>query len=44
MTPSCTQRHMKHSAVLRDIDLAAAEHGVDPVPQPRFAGKLQQQS
>ena len=38
-----TQRDVKHSAVLRDIDLVASEHGVDSVPQPGFAGKLQQQ-
>ena len=35
---------MKHSAVLRDIDLVASKHGVDSLPQPRFVGKLQQQS
>ena len=39
-----TQRDVKHSAVLRDIDLVASEHGVDSLPQLRFAGKLQQQS
>ena len=40
----CAQRDVKHSAVLRDVDLVASEHGVDTVPQPRFVGKLQQQS
>ena len=31
-----TQRDMQHGAVLRDVDLVAAEHGVDAVPQPRL--------
>src|SRR6516165_8621750 len=35
---------MKHRALLRCIDLVAAEHGVDAIPQARLLGKLKQQS
>ena len=36
-----TQRDVKDRAVLSDIDLVAAEHGVDLVPQTAFVGQLQ---
>ena len=38
------QRHMQDGAVLRDIDLLAAEHRVDAIAQPRLLRELQQQS
>ena len=38
------QGDVKHRALLRDVDLVAAEHGVDALAQPRLLGKLQQQS
>ncbi len=40
-----TSRHaqgdMKHRAILRGVDLVAAKHRVDAIPQPRLLGKLQ---
>ena len=40
----CAQRDMQDGAVLRDIDLIAAEHGVDAIAQPRLLREPQQQS
>ena len=37
------QRHVQDRAVLGDVDLLAAEHGVDPRAQAGFLGQLQQQ-
>jgi hypothetical protein len=36
-------RDVKHRALFRDVDLVAAEHGVDTIAQPRLFGKLKQQ-
>src|SRR5262249_32603915 len=36
------ERHMKHGAILRAIDPLAAEHGIDPLPQPGFIRELNQ--
>ena len=38
------QRHVQHGAVLGDVDLVAAEHGVDALAQARLLGQLQQQA
>ena len=35
------QRDVQHRALLRDVDLVAAEHGVDALAQPRLCGELQ---
>jgi hypothetical protein len=35
----CAQGHVQDRALLRDIDLVAREHGVDPFPQARFLGQ-----
>ena len=37
------QGHVQDSAVFRDVDLLAPEHGVDAFAQPGFLGKLQQE-
>ena len=37
------QGHVQHGAVLGDVDLLAAEHGVDPRAQTALVGQLQQQ-
>ncbi len=37
------QGHVQHGAPLRDIDLIAAEHRVDPLAQAGFIGQSQQQ-
>ena len=37
------QGHVQDGAVLRDVDLLAAEHGVDPRAQAGFLGQLQEQ-
>ena len=37
------QRDVQHRAVLGDVDLVAAEHGVDTVLQPGLVGELEQQ-
>ena len=37
------QRDVQHRAVLGDVDLLAAEHGVDALAQARLLGELQQQ-
>ena len=36
----CAQRNVKHGAVLRDIDLVAAEHRLDALAQPALLGEL----
>ena len=36
------QGDVQHGAVLREVDLVAAEHGVDPRAQAGFLGQLQQ--
>src|SRR5262249_60021564 len=36
--------HMKHRAVLRHVDLLAAEHGVDPLAQPGFLGEAEEET
>ncbi len=38
-----TQGHVQHGAVLRDVDPVAAEHGVDPRPQPGLLRQLEEQ-
>ena len=42
--PRRAQGDVKHRALLRGVDLVAAEHGVDVIPQAQFLGKLKQQS
>ncbi len=37
------QGHVQHGAVLGDVDLLAAEHGVDPRAQAGFLRQLQEQ-
>ena len=37
------QSHVQHRALLRDVDLLAAEHGVDALPQAGLLRQLQQQ-
>ena len=37
------QRHVQHGALLGDVDLLAAEHGVDALAQARLFGELEQQ-
>ena len=37
------QGHVQDRALLGDVDLLAAEHGVDPRPQAGFLGELQEQ-
>ena len=37
------QRDVKHRALFRDVDLVAAEHGVDALAQARLLGQLKQQ-
>ena len=37
------QRHVQHRAVFRDVDLLAAEHGVDPLAQAGLLRQLQQE-
>ena len=37
------QRDVQHGAVLGDVDVLAAEHGVDPRPQPAGLGEVEQQ-
>src|SRR4029077_92628 len=36
----CAQSYVQNSAVFRDVDLLAPEHGVDPPAQSRFLGEL----
>ena len=36
------QGHVQDGAIFRDVDLLAAEHGVDPLAQAGFLGQLQQ--
>ena len=38
------QRHMQDGALFGDVDLFAAEHGVDARAQAAFVGQLQQQA
>ena len=38
------QCHVEDGAVLRDVDLLAAEHRVDPLAQARLLGELQEES
>ena len=38
-----SQRHVQNRAILGDVDLVAAEHGVDPPTQIRFIRELAQQ-
>ena len=38
------QGHMQHGALLRDVDLVAAEHGVDALAQAGLLGELKQQA
>ena len=42
--PRRAQRHVQHGAVLGDVDLLAAEHGVDPRAQARLLGQLRRSS
>ena len=37
------ESHVQNRALLRDVDLLAAKHGVDPLAQAGFFGQLQQQ-
>ena len=37
------QRDVQHGAVLGDVDLLAAEHGVDPLAQAALLGQLHEQ-
>ena len=39
-----TQCDVQHCAFLRDIDLLAAEHGIDPLAQARLFRQFQQQA
>ena len=37
------QGHVQDGPVFRDVDLLAAEHGVDPRPQAGFLGQLEEE-
>ena len=39
----CTQRHVEHGSVLRDVDLLATEHGVDAGAQAGLLGEADEQ-
>ena len=39
----CAEGHVQDRPVLRDVDLLAAEHGVDPLTQAGFLGQLHEQ-
>ena len=44
LIPRRAQRHVQHGAVLGDVDLLAAEHGVDALAQAALRGEVQQQA
>ena len=44
LVPRRAQRHVQHGAVLGDVDLIAAEHGVDALAQAALRGEVQQQT